>query len=1029
MKALFLHLSDFHFHHDTDALLARVSRIAAAIGSVDTIADVCVVVATGDIAFSGKEAEYNIADRFFKALRTDLTDRYGKGNVAFSFVPGNHDCDFSRENEPRKLALQNLPRKITEIQQDDATFSALVEPQTAFFQFVSKWMNQCDAHPWVFCKRTDTLSNIRVCVRCYNTAFSSQLTEEQGKLYFPLHLVGPNGLPEKHDSITISLLHHPYPWLESNNGIALKGHIEAVADFVLTGHQHSESIYSKRNIDGEEINYFEGAALRGNVEDDSGFNVVVCDLAESKFRRMEFRWSGNAYNPIRSHDWLPFTRNRRVGERFEINAEYRSYLNDPGTGFTHPRTPKLLLHDIFVYPDFTTFSFERRIEGRDTPELLPSSKVKEFLLSEKRVFMSGQACAGKTSLAKTLYCELTKLGFVPVAMSAADLKSISENKLIGLVNNTFVSQYDQSQLEQFKQLGRDRKVLLLDEWHKTKLTLGGRAIVSEMLAKLFDRIYIFSGEGFRIEEISHYRESSNPLREFELCEFREFGHVLRAKLIEKWYCIGRDFTWDVNEHAREVDDTERRVATLLGKNLIPSIPETILSILQAIEAHKTPSTPSGSYGYLYEALLTSALANVCKDSSELDLMYTFIARLAFYLFDTEHKCLSREDVEKISEEYFSEYSIPLNLSDLLLRLEIAQVVSRASGNYSFRYKYVYYYFVARYFQEALRDTSKSAEAKTRLYAMADRVYYEEYSGIVMFVLYLTKDVDFIRHIIRNADGIYSNVDPCDFDTHVEFVNRLYKEPPKVLVPSTDLAKNREDHRKSLDDAREQALQLENEKLAYGEELSDIIKINIAFKTLHLLGQTLKNFPGSLQKEIKIEMAQSCYFLGLRLARAILRIAENNLEDFRSYFAEIIREHRSSLTEGELAKTTDEAVIWLTRRSTFAVVKRVSYSVGLELLQETYKAVLERSSNQVPVRLIDLSVKLDHFSAFPEREVAKLWDDLRKNNFSGTLVRDMVAHHIYLFGLAEQTLQKVGATLDIKVSDPRFHNPQAKKLRS
>jgi hypothetical protein len=183
---------------------------------------------------------------------------------------------------------------------------------------------------------------------------------------------------------------------------------------------------------------------------------------------------------------------------------------------------------------------------------------------------------------------------------------------------------------------------------------------------------------------------------------------------------------------------------------------------------------------------------------------------------------------------------------------------------------------------------------------------------------------------------------------------------------------------------------------------------------------------SLNKDIKVEIARSCYYLGLRLARASLQIAEVNLEDFRNYFAELIREHRSALPEGELAKTTDEAVIWLTRRAMFGVLKRVSYAVGLELLRETYKAVLEDSNHRVSVRLIDLSVKLDHFSAFPQGEIEELWDDLRKNYFSGTLIRDLVGYHIYLFGLEHRTLQSIGETFDIKVSDPQFHNPRVKK---
>jgi len=1027
MKILLLHLSDFHFRRDTDPLVGRVNQISSALGSVDALPDACVVAATGDIAFSGNKAEYDVAAEFFRSLRIQLAERYGEQNVTFFLVPGNHDCDFSKDPELRSLVLENLPSKVGHLAADDISLRTLLTAESDFFLFASKWMSLNAEKPWVFYSETVSLNKVSVRARGYNTAYASQLDEQQGELLFPLHLAPLESPCNRADLITIALLHHPFPWFESNNGLAFRKHIDTVADIVLTGHQHIEATYTKRNMAGDEVNYFEGAALQGTNDADSGFNVVLCDLQQQQLRKFEFRWNGESYTPTQSDDWSPFVRHRRI---LEPSPEYQSHLNDPGTGFTHPRKARLTLEDIFVFPDINKLSLEKRIEGRATPELIPSKDVKGFLLREKKLIVSGGDRSGKTSLAKTLYVELLKLRLIPVTVLGDNLKSVKEKNVIELVNDTFKRQYTRESLENYKQLEISRKVLIIDDWHRTRLTWEGKAILLDVLTRLFGRIYLFSGEGFRIEEISKYGATANPLRAFNFCELREFGHVLRAKLIERWYSIGRDFTWDINEHAHEFHETEKLLSTLLGKNLIPSYPETVLSILQAFETHRSPSTPSGSYGYLYEALLTSALANVCKDSSELDLMYTVISKLAFYLFQTDRKLISQADVEEISRSYFSEYSIDFNRSDLLERLEIAQVLVKIDGNHSFRYRYVYYYFVARYFQEALRDSSVAPDMKKKLYTMADQVYYEEYSRILMFVLYLTKDSELIRHIIENANSIYRNQEPCDFQQHIDFINRLYKEAPKVLISSSDLEKNREEYRKKLDEERseDKFLQVQDEKLAYSEELNDIIKINIACKTLDLLGQTLKNFPGSLHKGLKLEMAHACYFLGLRLARAILRIAENNLEQFRNYIAELIREHRSSLTESELAKTTDEAVIWLTRRVSFAILKRVSYAVGLELLRETYKDLLEASKGLVSVRLIDLSVKLDHFTAFPEGEVQELWDQLAKNYFCETIIRDMVAHYIYLFGLDYRILQRIGAKLDIEVSDPRFRDPRTKKLK-
>ena len=46
---------------------------------------------------------------------------------------------------------------------------------------------------------------------------------------------------------------------------------------------------------------------------------------------------------------------------------------------------------------------------------------------------------------------------------------------------------------------------------------------------------------------------------------------------------------------------------------------------------------------------------------------------------------------------------------------------------------------------------------------------------------------------------------------------------------------------------------QGEKLVYEDNLSDIVKFNIAMKILHILGQVVRNFPGSLKREVKTRL--------------------------------------------------------------------------------------------------------------------------------------------------------------------------------
>src|SRR5207249_8816038 len=157
----------------------------------------------------------------------------------------------------------------------------------------------------------------------------------------------------------------------------------------------------------------------------------------------------------------------------------------------------------------------------------------------------------------------------------------------------------------------------------------------------------------------------------------------------------------------------------------------------------------------------------------------------FHLFQREQQVIAPGDVHEVIDAYFAAYSIRLNSEFMLSALESAKILWKVNGNYQFRYKYYYYYFVARYLADALKDPSESAAARLRLTDMVDRLYYEEYASILLFVVYFTRDTQLIQHIVDNANKIYRAHAPCDFENDVDFINRLYKEAPKMILPSSD----------------------------------------------------------------------------------------------------------------------------------------------------------------------------------------------------------------------------------------------------
>ncbi len=159
------------------------------------------------------------------------------------------------------------------------------------------------------------------------------------------------------------------------------------------------------------------------------------------------------------------------------------------------------------------------------------------------------------------------------------------------------------------------------------------------------------------------------------------------------------------------------------------------------------------------------------------------------------------------------------------------------------------------------------------------------------------------------------------------------------------------------------------------------------------------------------------------------MSESNLEELRTFVAQLIKEHKP-ISGRELERMADQGVVYLTRLVAYNFVKRISYAVGHPILEQTYKDVLrEEGENRTSIRLVDLSVRLDHFLGFPEEDVLEMWEQLKgqRNFFSGTILRDLVATYLYLSYLDEPIRQRLAAKLEFDTHAAVMMEEGSKKL--
>ena len=518
-------------------------------------------------------------------------------------------------------------------------------------------------------------------------------------------------------------------------------------------------------------------------------------------------------------------------------------------GFIHPGKPDLTLDDIFVYPDLRRRSLQKLVKSDSTAKLISGRDVVRFVADSKHVLISGPDDSGRTALARTLFRDLRRHEkLVPVLLNGAEIHGKNPDAMLRRELKRAVSeQYSGEMVEVYKQLDPKRKVLIIDDWHKTKYGQKGQELLLSLAEKSFATVICLADDIFALEQLAGGGDSA--LRDYELCEIRELGHLRRNELIRKWQSLGTDYSESETDAAHSVAVMETTVNTLLGKNLLPSFPIIVLSILNSYATYRSANTSAGSYGQMYEALITAALASVSKKAVELGTKYTYISHMAHYVFKTNKHGLGDGDLEEIHEKHYEQYKIKLNQAELINQFVTCQLLRRTNGSVRFKYKYIYCYFVAKYFQENIANVVGEGVLKKSLRDIADKVYFEDYANIIIFYVYLTKDRELIEHILANAVRIYHEQPACDLTTHIEFVNRLGSDTPELILPATTIEQNREKALRRKDDLEEEIQVVERDcgAIKYDDNLPDAVKIHIAMKNLRIMGQILRNFPGALRR--------------------------------------------------------------------------------------------------------------------------------------------------------------------------------------
>src|ERR1700743_350309 len=107
MKIGIAHFTDIHFSIHTKIDNKLGSCINALKNDFYGLESIYFVL-SGDISFSGKKEEFDLAKSFFNTIKQFIEKQYPYLTVKMIIVPGNHDCNMERDTQVRRHALENM---------------------------------------------------------------------------------------------------------------------------------------------------------------------------------------------------------------------------------------------------------------------------------------------------------------------------------------------------------------------------------------------------------------------------------------------------------------------------------------------------------------------------------------------------------------------------------------------------------------------------------------------------------------------------------------------------------------------------------------------------------------------------------------------------------------------------------------------------------------------------------------------------------------------------------------------------------
>ena len=1017
MTAVVLHLSDIHIRSSQDPILSKGGEIGACVFSELSDASVVFIVVSGDIAFSGKSDEYKAARGLFNSIREKVhSDR--QVPVHFVLIPGNHDCDFSIGGKPRQLTLNAVREDPSQLDEDVIRLGVSVQAEFKSFADSFQTADESRFGDDLWTGHRFTVENKEIVFDAINVAWCSNLQEEPGTLIFPVDRYKDRS--NEASDLRISILHQPLNWFNQSTYHPFRQLVRQLANVVISGHEHVGGAGEDIHTSSGHSAYIEGCVLQGEKNlADSSFNVAVFNLEEGTYRATRYLWSDSGhYVPTEEGSWSDFRDlPRKAANQFPLESVFEQYLSDPGGAFSI-KGGSIGLQDLFVYPDAQEVGAS---EARGVKKISSTTVFHDLTRLDGGILLTGEEKVGATSLLYMLFRHYHERGQLPLYVRGSELKGAGDREIDQVLKRATVEQYGQKNFERFQQHPSGEKILLLDDFDDGTVRHGQqRAKILIEVSNRFPRLLVTANE------VLDFNGTIRPHADGKLSNFKEFkllpfGYSRRAQLVRRWIQrTAADGSLDEAALLARCDQAERMLDTVMAKNIVPSLPLYLLTLLQSIESGVQGGFEDSGLGEYYDYLVKAGLESAKVPKNQWGPVIEYCSHLAWQMHATEHKELSQIELT-IFNDRFSKEQIRVDLPSRIDVLVKARILSKTGDCVRFRYHYIYYFLKGRHLSKQLTDL----EVQAYIRSCCAHLYVRENANTILFLAHHAfKDPMFLKCVTDALYEPFKDFTPISFNgKDTERVKDFVRDLPKLEYSGKSPEKAREEaniQRDQLDDGGD-GLADKKEDLAQDEFTAQVISL---LKTVEILGQILKNQIANIPRTQRVDLLKLVMSGPLRAVNAFFTVFMNHQDAAQIEIAELLAKNKVFANETERQKAARQLLAWILQSSAAGLVIKCVVSISSDDLLEDIRTASNGLGTPAS-RLIAVGVKLDGPGRIPHREIENLLEEVANDFIATRVLQILVLRRLYMFRTEESDRQWLASK---KIVDLQYQHALEFKTR-